>query len=470
MPLSLKSSKYTDPGLNKYKKTNLHFATNPYLLYQDPTWFGFKLLFFFNQPDGKLLSYKDDIPNTAYNYLNSIGDIARAKYLKKFVSHLENINQTTPWFFQSVEGLADAWKRGFHEEEFIPLIPSDRRISIECLESIDLRMSALMDLYRKACFDWNYRREIVPWNLRTFTVYIYVYEIRTINRDGKPSPSGLLDLSRMAGIPDINAEQQKQNETLLGKDPYGNDSKKSPISQLADKATSAFADIKADPIKGIKDAISPSDGNESANTINPYINRFLFKFGNCEWLPDESNVHLTKVSSSGEDAQATQKIVFNYKEVEEVNLYNIYSGDQFVQDSIINLLDGAAMDNESLAKSQASGTDNTSVFGQLQSGEDPTKMSYGLSSVLNPKYNALMPFASLAADKIERLIGSAVGKLLMGNIYGFSATTAGGLAAGALTGDPTAIVSAAEAVLNSGPSKSLRNDSNDVIDLGNIYK
>ena len=47
MPLSLKSSKYTDPGLNKLKKTNLHFATNPYVLYQDPTWLGFKLLFFF---------------------------------------------------------------------------------------------------------------------------------------------------------------------------------------------------------------------------------------------------------------------------------------------------------------------------------------------------------------------------------------------------------------------------------------
>jgi hypothetical protein len=423
------------------------------------------LLFFFNQPDGRLLSYTEDVPNTAYNYLNSIGDIARAKYLKKFVSHLENINKTTPWFFQSIDGLAEAWKRGFNEDEFKALLPADRKISIDCLESIDLRMSALMDLYRKACFDWKYRREVVPYNLRTFTVYIYVYEIRTINREGKPMPSGLLDLSRMAGIPDINAEQQKQNETLLGKDPYGNDSKKSPISQIKDKVQ----EFGRDPIKGIKDAISPSDGNESANTINPYINRFLFKFGNCEWLPDESNVHLTKVTTSGEDAPTVQRIAFNYKEVEEVNLYNIYSNDQFIQDSIINLLDGAAMDNSSLSDSQAKGTDNTSVFGILQSGEDPTKMSYGLSSVLNPKYNAILPFASLAADKIERLISSSVGKLLLGNIYGFSATTAGGLAAGALTGDPTAIVRAAEAVLNAGPSRSLRNATDDRESLGNVF-
>ena len=97
-------------------------------------------------------------------------------------------------------------------------------------------------------------------------------------------------------------------------------------------------------------------------------------------------MHLTKISSASADAEATQKIVFNYREVEEVNLYNIYSNDQFIQDSIINLLDGAAVDNASLAGAQASGTDNTSTFGQLQSGDDPTKMSYGLSSVLNPKY------------------------------------------------------------------------------------
>ena len=132
MPLSLKSSKYTDPGLNKFKKTNLHFATDPYLLYQDPTWLGFKLLFFFNQPDGILLCYNEDVPNTAYSYLNSIGDIARAKYLKKFVTHLESINKTTPWFFQSIDGLGEAWKRGFNEDEFKALLPNDRKISIDC--------------------------------------------------------------------------------------------------------------------------------------------------------------------------------------------------------------------------------------------------------------------------------------------------------------------------------------------------
>lgn len=479
MPASLTNSLFTDPGLNKFKKTNLYYATDPYLLYQDPTWLGFKLLFFFDQPDSRLLysgpskdsDSKDLIPNTAYTYLKNIGDEERADYMQKFVNHLREINKRTPWFFQTIEGLGDAWKRGFQDDDFKAMLPKDRKITIGCLESVDLRMSALMDFYRKACFDWKYRRELVPWNLRTFSVYIYVYELRNINRSGKPSPSGMLDLSRMAGIPDINAEQQKQNEVLLGKDPLGNDSGDSPAKSLKDKAASTIAGVKADGLKGIKNAISPSAiGNESANTINPYINRFLFKFNHCEWQPDESSAALEKVSASiDEGNMVTQKLVFTYRDVEEVNLYNIYSSDRFIQDSVIRLLDSSALDNKSLSAGQSSGNANA-LFGTLKSGADPTKMSYGLSDVLNPKYNALMPFASLAADKIERLISSYAGKLLMGNIYGFSATNFGGSVQGVLSGDPTAMVRGAGDIVNTiSGSKSLKYKNSDVANLGNIF-
>lgn len=487
MPASLTNSLYKDPGLNKFKKTNLYFATDPYLLYQDPTWLGFKLLFFFDQPDSRLLymgppdpdpnnpaatnSASDLIPNTAYTYLKNIGDDTRAYYMKKFVKHLKDINMKTPWFFQTIEGLGEAWKRGYQDDEFKAMLPKDRKITIGCLESIDLRMSALMDLYRKACYDWRYRREIVPWNLRTFSVYIYVYELRNINRSGKPSPSGMLDLSRMAGIPDINATQQKQNEDLLGKDPLGDDSGNSPTKNLKDKAAATMEGIKKDGLKGIKNAISPSSsGNEPANTINPYINRFLFKFNHCEWLPDESSAGLEKVSSSlDEGNMVTQKIAFSYRDVEEVNLYNIYAGEQFIQDSVIRLLDSASLDNKSLYSGQESGNP-VALYGTLKSGADPTKMSYGLDSVLNEKYNALLPFASLAADKIERLISSYAGKLLMGNIYGFSATNFGGSVQGVLSGDPTAVVRGAGDIVNTlSGSKSLRNKHADSNDLGNIF-
>lgn len=471
-PISLKKSQYTDPGVNKFSKTNLYYSTDDYMIFQDPTWLGFKLLFFFDQPDSRLLSKVEDRPNTAYTYLKNIGQNTRANLLKKFVDHLQQMNQKTPWFFQKITGLGDAWKRGFHDDEFKSILPKDRKIEIDCLESIDLRVSALMDLYRKSCFDWAYRREVVPWNLRTFSVYIYVYEMRNINRSGKPSPSGILDLSRLAGLPDINARQQADNERLLGSDPLGNN--ESPLKQVTGRATELIEGAQTNPVNAIKSALNPSsNGNESANTINPNINRFLFRFSHCEFLPDESMVHLNELSNSIQDQPAQQKIVFSYRDVEEINLYNIYSPDVFVQDRIIELLDRAATDipvtglfpDPSAIKSAV----NSAIFGKLNN--KPQQESYGLQSILNPQYNAILPFASLAADRAERLIGSYAGKLLMGNIYGFSPTNIAGAASNILSGDPTQVLNGVTTTINAiQGSNSLHNKTRDVDYIGNVYK
>lgn len=456
---------YKDPGLLRFKKTNLYYTEDKYLLYQDPTWLGFKLLFNFDQEGSKLMSKKPEIANTAYSYLLKIGDRARAGYMEKFVKHLQEINNKTPWFFQTITGLGDAWKRGYQEDDFKAMLPKDRKIEIGCLESIDLRVSSLIDLYRKSCFDWYHRREIVPWNLRTFDVYIYVYEIRDINRTGTPSPSGLLDLTKLAGIPDINQKQQRENKTLLGEDPYGSDSSKSPIKQLIDKSTDLYAGVK-DQIKGIKPATDVSKaGNESSNTPNTNINRFLFKFKYCEFLPDESGTVFEKVSSfsGGEDMAAQQKISFSYRDVEEINLYNIYSEDQFVQDRIIQVFDQAATDNPDLILAN-----EESSFRSRNLSENA---SYGIADVLNPKYQALLPFASLAGDKLERFINSYAGKLLMGNIYGFSPFNAAGAVTGVLSGDPTQVINGAQALINQiSGSKSEKNNTKDVGSLGPIDK
>ena len=40
-------AKYTDETVNRFKKTNLLYTADPYMLYQDPTYLGFKLFFTF---------------------------------------------------------------------------------------------------------------------------------------------------------------------------------------------------------------------------------------------------------------------------------------------------------------------------------------------------------------------------------------------------------------------------------------
>ena len=465
MASSLTGNQMKDPSLKKFFKTNLYHSNNPYEIFQDPTFLGFKLFFFFNQPNSKLLCSEPEFPNTAITYLNSIGDTYRASMLSKFVTHLQEMNKQVPWFFQSIEGLDEAWKRGFQEEDFKARIPKDRKISIECLESIDLRVTALMDLYRKSCFDWNFRREVVPWNLRTFTVYIYVYENRNINRKGLPSPSGFLDLNKLLGLNNINSQQQKNNENLLGADPFGDDSTKSPLTQIEDRGKNLFEGIKSDPLKGIKSALSPSgSGNESPNTINPNISRYMFEFTDCEWLPDESNVPLNKVSNIiGEPI--TQKMVFSYKNVQEVNLNNIYSGDSYIKDTIINLLDQSTTDN---VKTQET---NRTMYGKLNTGADPTKNpTYGITSVLNPKYNAILPYASLLSDKINRIMSSYAGKLLLGNVYGLSSMNTSGAVNGILSGDPTSVVTGAADIIGEVRGSASKHNDSHHNKMGNVYK
>jgi hypothetical protein len=303
-------------------------------------------------------------------------------------------------------------------------------------------MTAMMDMYRQACFDWNMRREVVPWNLRTFDVYIYVYEARKINKEGKPSPSGMLDLSKLLGLSDINKKQQKENYLLMGK-PQGDPDGAGALTKARSTINSAVDGIKKDPITGLGNLLNPAHA-ENIDTIDYDITRVMFKFKQCEWLPDESSEIFTKVSNViGE--RAMQKIAFSYRDVEEVNLYTIYSRDAWVQDHIIGQLSISTTDVPFPDPSGAKG-------------------GWNLDSVLNDKFGSLAaPFAALGAQQIERLIASYAGKLLMGNIYGFSAGQALSQVGGVLSGDPTAMVAGAAGLANQLiPSASKKNGSNNI--------
>jgi hypothetical protein len=129
---------------------------------------------------------------SAYNYLlqrdgsyfGSNG-LKRANTLKQFQILLNNINSNSPWFFQSIQGLDKLEQialSGFQDERgfdsFDPARTNEKTLTIECLESLNLRMTALANLYNQATFDADNMRWLVPRNLRKFTMWIYVTEIR----------------------------------------------------------------------------------------------------------------------------------------------------------------------------------------------------------------------------------------------------------------------------------------------------
>ena len=147
----------------------------------EPGWFYFKVFFDFNTQQGLFGGLLND--EKIYSAVNSAGKFLRSgrKYykfenvqqrlvaLKKFASMLSYIETNAPWFFKSIKGLDKIPEptKDFTKERFIELVCSN--------ESVDIRLTTLLDLYRFAAFDDMLNKEVIPENLRKFDMNIVVF-------------------------------------------------------------------------------------------------------------------------------------------------------------------------------------------------------------------------------------------------------------------------------------------------------
>jgi hypothetical protein len=153
-------------------------------LSNEPTWLSFSLDFninsIFREDIGMPTSPLFDVNsiNGTYQYLINRGYNYQANQLLKFIKYIDIYSTQMPWFFQSIGNLNELWTsytnmsnnyKGF-----------DKKIIVETLESLDLSITHLADLYRSAIYDSRYMREIVPDNLRYFSCDIYVSEYRNM--------------------------------------------------------------------------------------------------------------------------------------------------------------------------------------------------------------------------------------------------------------------------------------------------
>jgi hypothetical protein len=143
--------------------------------------------------DGRL----DGDLESAIFYLHRINEPERAKYLSEFRWLLETISHDYPWSFHSISGLNELWKL----EEGQNFRGKDKVITVECQESMDFRMTALIDLYRKAVWDAQYHRLLLPKSKRRFNCEVLVFDWRkfvtysastTSLHSGPPIPYDLL--------------------------------------------------------------------------------------------------------------------------------------------------------------------------------------------------------------------------------------------------------------------------------------
>ena len=299
---------------------------------QDPTYMSFKLDFF---PDGGN-SYPDDLyssgglfrkiasgnsPDTyslndsAAEYLARIGSPMRQQYLEIFISLLSKLQENAPWYFQSITGLGDLYKI----DPAMNFRGKDKVLSIECLESIDLRMTLLADLYRNLAFEVEGMREVLPINLRTFSMKVHVLEFRKFNTTFGVIADALSSPTRITK----GQDRQQENLDSQSRNVFANSSS----SLFNGTFNNGVANDLNTKLGGMFNSGGSQNGDDSLGNLKSAFNAvsvqtFLLK--DCEFdFFSESPGYLDTVSVADSQA-ATSKFKIKVGKIQSATTYSFY--------------------------------------------------------------------------------------------------------------------------------------------------
>ena len=180
-----------------------------------------------------------------------------------FIQDMDEITTEFPYMLLSVNGLDNAYKKYFGVKDSY-LGSGDDTISIDCLESLDMKMSAMFNKYFNAVYDRQWRRERVPINLRRFNCSIFVHDIRNFREV----------LSRIKNNADYNPDGDNTSSLIL----------ELALNYLSVVEFKFFdCEIIPEETGNIFGNISDEDKGEPIRTT------FTFKYGNCviNFLPFE---------------------------------------------------------------------------------------------------------------------------------------------------------------------------------------
>lgn len=198
----------------------------------------------------------------------------RRDMLKAFLNGFLYINKNCPYYFQTLSGLDSLLKvevKNVHK----PGGKAQRMgtLTIDCLESIDMRIFALSELYRKSIYDYTYHRSMLPENLRKFRMWIIVTEIRNIQLSNT-----IGDVLSPFSIPSVAniANQLDSFNSQTG---------------LLDK-------LQGDNQKSTNDDIN--NPNFGTDELGPYA--FMYQLDQCEFDFDDSYPSYSSIDNKGSSA------------------------------------------------------------------------------------------------------------------------------------------------------------------------
>lgn len=252
-------------------------------------------LFSLDENSGKNIS--DVTMYSAIRYLEDANEPVRAEMLRDFISKFNTLQETFPYYFQQIDGINELLKIDPTKGQ---RITSDKKISIVCLEGLDLRMSYLLNLYKKIVWDDVYQRWILPDMMRYFTLKIYLAEFRTFhlpvfNERAKADPYG-------------NAIQLASNETML----VGNNINKNQLVTPTNSTLQSTATISSESPVYLK-------------ILDDVLPTWEINCEMCEFdISDITFDHLSGLNVAGDPPMGAVKFGVKVGNVKELQIYPVF--------------------------------------------------------------------------------------------------------------------------------------------------
>ena len=172
-------------GVADFLNDRIKWQRQLYNMAGEPGWFYFKIFFKFNteyglfggmfKNGGKYIRSTNSalgFLNGARKYYSTANIDDRIRALQKFCSTFKSMAVDTPWMFKGVGGidqLPGAYTKEQTKEKTLDITLNE--------ETADMRIGTMFDLYKYACYDNIYCREILPANLRKFDMAVMLYQL-----------------------------------------------------------------------------------------------------------------------------------------------------------------------------------------------------------------------------------------------------------------------------------------------------
>ena len=316
------------------------------------------------------------------NYNDGVS--SRCSSLLAFQNMIKSVNTKSPWFIKSIDGLDKLLSVPISRSYIGNSTPIKNHrsgvLSFNCMESIDLRITAMADFYRKAVYDPTFNRVMLPNNLRKFRMWIIVTELRNMHLS------------------------QNLSDVL---NPFNNSAVSNVASMVSSIAQTSGINNSTPSNPNVTKPESGQNGvYDTLSKLEPYI--FMYQLDNCEFDFDEYSHIPSSLSNEGNNKPTENRFKIHVGRItEKKTQYNILSDLIKNQSSFSPILiaDSWDMSGSNIPSTAYNADNNTNLFSQLANN-----------------------FINNSVSSVIQQFNPIVSKAVLGNVYGTTLSSIANLA------------------------------------------